>query len=180
MMVERKQDRVWRVIGTLLIVVLLVTTAGTAFLAGFGVSKFIDTNAASSSPAPTDAPPAEEFTPPPAQDSDQETFQLFWEVWEIVQENYYGEIPAIQQATYGAIQGMLDTLDDPYTYFVEPQIAAIFNEDIGGSFEGIGAYVQMREDDKLEIAGIIENSPAETVDLQTGDRVLAVDGQSIV
>ncbi|HIQ01037.1 MAG TPA: S41 family peptidase, partial [Anaerolineales bacterium] len=111
---------------------------------------------------------------------EEETFQLFWEVWEIIEQEYYGDLPDMQAVTYGAIRGMLETLGDEYTSFIEPDISAILNEDASGTFQGIGAFVRMREDGKLEIVSIIPNSPAEGAGLQGGDRVLAVDGQSIV
>ncbi len=101
-------------------------------------------------------------------------------MWDILQAHYYGDLPDMQEVTYGAIRGMLETLGDEYTSFMEPDIARIFNEDASGSFQGIGAFVRMREDGKLEIVSIIEGSPAEAAGLQGGDLVVAVDGQSIV
>ena len=119
-------------------------------------------------------------TPPPPANADEETFQLFWEVWEIVQREFYGELPDMQTVTYGAIRGMLETLDDEYTSFIEADIAAITREDASGSFQGIGAFVRMRDDGKLELVSIIPNSPAEAAGLMSGDLVLQVDGHSIV
>jgi len=110
----------------------------------------------------------------------QETFQLFWEVWDLVQRNFYGELPDMQQITYAAIRGMLRTLDDEYTAFIEPEPAAIIAEDATGEFEGIGAYVGMTEAGILEISGVFEDGPAERAGVRPGDHVLKVDGVSIV
>jgi carboxyl-terminal processing protease len=126
--------------------------------------------------APTPTPTAR---PTPA-DADEETFQLFWEVWDLVQRNFYGVLPDMQQVTYAAIRGMLGTLGDDYTAFIEPQVAAIIAEDATGEFEGIGAFVGMDEEGKLELVGIFEGGPAEEAGLLEGDRVLEVDGISIV
>jgi carboxyl-terminal processing protease len=177
----------------LLLVLILLTFVGTtAFVAGFGVSLFtesqglfpVPTVAPATPPPQTDpeTPAANSPSPtlPPNADADRERFQLFWEAWQLVEENYYGDLPDMQGVTYGAIRGMLDTLDDEYTSFVEPSIAEIINEDATGNYEGIGAFVSMREDGKLEIVGIIEGQPAEDAGLQAGDRVLEVEGQSII
>jgi len=107
---------------------------------------------------------------------DEETFQLFWEVWSLIEQHYYGELPDMKQVTYAAIRGMLSTLHDDYTAFMEPDFAAVLNEDATGEFEGIGAFVGLDEDGRLEIVSPFESGPAEAAGLQAGDRVLEVDG----
>ncbi len=172
------------VVRTLLILILLTMVGAAAFAGGFGLATLIGRQATPvPPPSPTTASGQTQVQPPPPSPpptTDEQTFQLFWEVWNIVQREYYGELPDMQTVTYGAIQGMLETLDDPYTSFIEPSIAAIINEDASGSFEGIGAYVRMGEDGRLELVSIFEGSPAEAAGLRAGDRVVAVDGQSIV
>ena len=108
-----------------------------------------------------------------------EDFQLFWEVWDLVQRDFYGDIPDMQEITYAAVRGMLGTLDDDYTVFVEPQSAAILSEDATGEFEGIGAFVGLDEDGKLEIVVPFEGGPADSAGLLAGDRVLEVDGEPL-
>jgi carboxyl-terminal processing protease len=76
--------------------------------------------------------------------------------------------------TYGAIRGALGTLDDEFTGFIDPRVAAINREDDTGSFEGIGAYVTMR-DGRLMIVNTFKNQPAEQAGLRRGDFVLQVD-----
>jgi carboxyl-terminal processing protease len=158
----------------LLALLILACTAGAAFLAGFSTAHLVNQGTislpVSLMPTPTPASPQ----------SEEDAIQLFWDVWDIVRQSYYGDIPDIQTIIHGAIRGSLQTLGDQYTSFIEPRIAAIINEDASGEFQGIGAYVRMRDDGKLEIAGIIPNTPAEAAGLKSGDRVLAVDGQSIV
>lgn len=102
------------------------------------------------------------------------------EVWDLIDSEYYGELPPPEQRVYGAIRGMLGTLGDPYTSFIEPSIAAINREDASGTFEGIGALVRMNDDGILEIVRPFEGQPAEKAGLRPGDLVLAVDGESIV
>ncbi|HEC35303.1 MAG TPA: S41 family peptidase [Anaerolineae bacterium] len=180
------QERAWNTVRILLVISLLAFTALAAFVAGFGVSTLVSTRLVPSpqptptAPLPTAIPPTPPTVLPTPSSPAEETFQLFWEVWDILQREYYGDLPDMQRVTYGAIRGMLDTLGDEYTSFIEPDIAAILNEDASGTFQGIGAFVHMREDGKLEIVSVIANSPAEGAGLWDGDRVLAVDGQSIV
>jgi len=144
--------------------------------------------------APTAAPPSpaageaeQEATPTPTlvpvptpANEDEKTFALFWEAWDLVQRNFYGALPSMQQVTYAAIQGMLSTLGDDYTAFLEPEVAAVIQEDATGEFEGIGAFVDVDEEGKIVLVGIFEGGPAEQAGLLKGDRVLEVDGVSVV
>jgi carboxyl-terminal processing protease len=106
------------------------------------------------------------------------SFDLFWEAWELLQNDFYGDLPTEEEMTYGAIRGAINTLDDPFTAFIEPQTAAINREDDGGSFEGIGAYVTM-EDGRLKIVNTFKEQPAEQAGLRRGDIVTQVDDTPI-
>ncbi|MGQ9600834.1 MAG: S41 family peptidase [Anaerolineae bacterium] len=124
----------------------------------------------SPSPEPTPVPgPTVSRTPTLGQ-----TFDLFWEVWDLVEKDYYGALPQAEEVTYGAIRGALNTLGDPFTGFIEPEMAAIQREDDSGAFEGIGAYVTMREG-RLIIVNTFKGQPAEQAGLRRGDIVLKVD-----
>lgn len=107
-------------------------------------------------------------------------FGVFWEVWELV-ERYFVDQDRIdyEQMTYGAIQGMLNTLgDENHTVFFSPEVARQQEEALSGSFEGIGAYVS-EEDGRFTIVAPILGSPAEQAGILAGDIVLAVDGLEI-
>jgi len=128
----------------------------------------------SAEPAPTPVPaPTIEI---PAQTG--ASFDLFWEAWELLQNDFYGDLPTEEEMTYGAIRGAINTLDDPFTAFIEPQTAAINREDDGGTFEGIGAYVTM-EDGRLKIVNTFREQPAERAGLRRGDIVTQVDDTPI-
>lgn len=129
-------------------------------------------------PAATPQRPSEGNKPPIA--STDIDYELIQEVMDLLDEQFYGEIPDRETLTYGAVRGMLGTLDDPYTSFIDPQITAILNEDASGTFEGIGAMVNMRDDGYLEIASLISGQPAEAAGVLPGDIILAVGDQSIV
>lgn len=159
-----------------LVLLLLACAAGASFLAGFYTSSLASQGKLPITlPFVTPQPPTTGVSGPSGDE-----FGLFREVWDIIRQDYYGEIPDDQTILYGAIRGSLQTLGDEYTSFIEPQIAKILEEDASGEFQGIGAYVRMGEDGKLEISGIIPGTPAEEAGLRAGDKVLAVNGQSIV
>lgn len=122
---------------------------------------------------------AEPTPEPRATLTDEEALQVLQQVWNLVETEFYGELPSPEERAYGAIRGMLETLDDDYTSFLEPSIAEINRADASGAFEGIGALVRMNEEDILEIVRPFEGQPADEAGLLPGDRVLAVDGQSI-
>jgi carboxyl-terminal processing protease len=117
------------------------------------------------------------IAPPPASSGDA-TFDLFWEAWSLIQRDYYGDLPSEEDMTYGAIRGAINTLGDPFTGFIEPQVAEINREDDTGSFEGIGAYVTMNEG-RLTIVSTFKNQPAEKAGLRRDDVVLEVDDTTI-
>jgi len=176
---------------------IVLVLVALAFAAGFSSSYVLTgsdvlpvqqspTTSLVDTPLPTESL-EEEIVPtstpvpiPTPENENEETFQLFWEVWNLVQSNYYGKLPDMQEVTYAAIEGMLETLDDEYTAFMEPSVAAVLSEDATGEFEGIGAFVSMDDAGKLEIVEVFEEGPAQKAGVLAGDRVLEVDGVSIV
>jgi len=107
------------------------------------------------------------------------SLELYQEIWDIIERDFYGDIPSEEERMYAAIRGALETLDDDYTSFLEPEAAEISRNDRSGSFEGIGALVRMNEAEQLEIVRPLEGQPAETAGVKPGDIVIAVDGESI-
>lgn len=121
--------------------------------------------------------PAERIDRPDAVPEDLSTL---WEVWAIVNGQHVDRLEFDQAAfDEAAIRGLISAIGDPHTNYVPPEVFQIENEDIYGSFEGIGANVQMSPDGKLVIVKPIEGGPAERAGLRPGDVVLAVDGESI-
>jgi len=147
-----------RLIAMALLVALITSVS---FLAGFvaGASPTPESTAAFVEPA----------------SNEREAFRVFWEAWRILKRDFYGDLPDAQEMTYSAIRGVIRDLDDEYTAFLEPEVAAVIREDMTGAFEGIGAVVNMNEDGQLEIVEIFEGKPADRAGLKSGDIVLAVD-----
>jgi carboxyl-terminal processing protease len=106
-------------------------------------------------------------------------FELFWEAWGHVERSFYGDLPTDQEFTYGAIRGMLRSLADPYTYFIEPSDHAMEEAQLEGRHGGIGAEYVMA-DGYLVVVAVLEGSPAERGGLRTGDVILEVDGTEVL
>jgi carboxyl-terminal processing protease len=141
---------------TLLLLVLLVSSA---FAAGYFVSESRTTRS--------------------NQVHAEEEFNVFWEAWNRIEGNFIGDLPVGQERAYGAIRGSLDTLDDPYTVFIEPVVRDREREQLQGSFGGIGAYLSRPEDGGDVILEPIPGNPAEKAGVLAGDILVAVDGQEI-
>ena len=107
-------------------------------------------------------------------------FGVYWEAWDLIENHFYGDLPGSSEVTYAAIRGVLSALGDDYTALIEPQVAAIVEEDATGEFEGIGAYVNVDANGQFVITQPFRSGPAEEAGLVSGDAVLAVDGVSTV
>lgn len=107
-----------------------------------------------------------------------DTFSVFWEAWDRVEKSFIGDVPGSRQMTYGAIRGALGTLNDPYTVFIEPVARDQEREALRGNFGGIGAYLQLDEQNRIVLSPI-EGNPAAAAGVLEGDILVAVDGQTI-
>ena len=109
---------------------------------------------------------------------EQVDFSLFWEAWKMVDEYHIRADEADAEArVYGAIQGMLNSLNDPYTVFMETEETEEFSQSIEGRFEGVGMEVGIREE-ILTVISPLKNSPAEEAGVRSGDKIITVDGKS--
>lgn len=118
-----------------------------------------------------DAPPTE---PKEAQDS----FGVFWEAWRLVQDHYVDPSVVVpKKLTYGAIEGMLDALQDTgHSRFLSPNEVKTEKQSLAGQLEGIGIEVEMRND-RLTIVSPLDGSPAQQAGLKAGDVIEKVNGQ---
>ncbi|MEB2287554.1 MAG: S41 family peptidase [Anaerolineae bacterium] len=106
-------------------------------------------------------------------------FDLFWQSWTILEDEYYYELPADQALIYGAAQGLLSAAGDRYTFFAPPQAAAYDRQTLAGEFGGIGAYVGLDADGQLTITALFSGFPAKEAGLLAQDVIEEVDGVSI-
>jgi len=146
----------------LTLIVVVAVIAGASFLAGFGVNQLIH--------------PTEQVQPVA---TESEYFDLFWEAWQVVEREFFGELPDPEEFTYGAIHGALRTLDDPATMLLEPMPSEDQMIDLRGVYEGIGALVSVDDEDQIIIVSPFDGSPAMQAGVRAGDIVLMVDDVAV-
>lgn len=108
----------------------------------------------------------------------QTLFKPFWEAWELVHNQYVDQPVDDVALMQGAIRGMLASLGDQHTSYMDPQEFTDANAGLEGTYEGIGAYVDT-SGEYLTIISPIKNSPAEAAGLRPGDRIIAIDGEDM-
>lgn len=112
-------------------------------------------------------------------------FDLFWEAWNVLNEKFVTQnststdemYTTDQERVFGAIQGMTQSLGDPYTVFLPPTENETFSENISGEFGGVGMEVGNR-DGVITIISPLKGTPAERAGVEPGDRILEIDGES--
>lgn len=105
-------------------------------------------------------------------------FSLFWDAWNTLHAKYVDEEKLdTQKLVYGAIQGMVNSVGDPYTSFFEPPENKKFQEEISGSFGGIGIEIGKRNG-ALTVISPIKDTPAFKKGLRAGDKILKIDNKS--
>ena len=109
-----------------------------------------------------------------------ETFSPFWQAWDLVHEQYVDQPVDDAALMRGAIKGMMDSLGDPHTAYLDPEQYKELNTQLQGDeqYEGIGAWVDTTSD-YLTIISPMPQSPAEKAGLKTGDKILAIDGKDM-
>lgn len=104
-------------------------------------------------------------------------FSLFWDTWNLLKNKYIdSEKLEANKLFYGAIKGMLQATGDPYTTFFDPEENKEFNEDISGTFEGIGAELGIKNG-ILTIIAPLQGTPSEKAGLRSGDKIIKIDGR---
>jgi len=105
-------------------------------------------------------------------------FNLYWEVWDQLKRDYVDKNKiSDKEMFYGSLKGLAESVNDPYTIFMDPEETREFANDMSGTFEGIGAEVGMRND-IITIIAPLAGMPAEKAGLRAGDRIYAIDGES--
>ncbi|MDP3697141.1 MAG: S41 family peptidase [Candidatus Taylorbacteria bacterium] len=102
-------------------------------------------------------------------------FSLFWEVWTKLNEKYVDSSKLDnQKMLYGAIEGMVNSVGDPYTVFFEPVVSQKFQEEVSGAFGGVGIEIGKRNGGITVIAPL-KDSPADKAGIKAGDKIIKVD-----
>ncbi len=105
-------------------------------------------------------------------------FKLFWQVWDLVSSNYVDKKAVDpQKMFYGAIQGMVASLGDPYTVFLPPQEQKATTEDLNGSFEGVGLQIGYDKENRLAAIAPVKGAPADKAGIMPGDVIVKIDNK---
>jgi carboxyl-terminal processing protease len=126
---------------------------------------------------PTTVPPSSDqssATP----DELQTLFAPFWEAWNIVHNSFVEQPVDDVSLMQGAIRGMLDSLGDQQTFYMDPKVFESESSSLAGEYQGIGAQVDT-SGEYLTIISPFEGSPAQAVGLRPGDMIIAIDGEDM-
>ena len=153
--------------------VVAVLAGGALFMSGVLVGQRID---------------AQPGTPTSRADA----FQPFWDTYEAIEDRYAGGEINQEAIIRGAIRGMVEALEDPYSAYLTPEEYQSGLQDLSGQFEGIGAEIGTRTtagetsdcatlgpDCILIVVSPLEGSPAKRAGLLAGDAILRVDGSGL-
>ncbi len=105
-------------------------------------------------------------------------FKLFWDTWDLLSKQYYDKKALDpQKMYYGAIQGMVAALGDPYTVFLPPAAQKNTKEELGGSFEGVGIELGYNKEKRLVVIAPLQGTPAEKAGIKPGDMIIKINDQ---
>jgi carboxyl-terminal processing protease len=142
-----------------------LSLAALIFLAGYAAYPLLHQGSAPVITAPGAAPDGEQ------------AMAKYWQVWDLLERDFYGPKPSAAARTDGAIAGMVQAFDDPYTFFVEPQTRELERDQLAGKFGGIGA--NLTQTDAGYVLSPLPGQPAAEAGVQEGDLLLMIDGREI-
>src|SRR3989344_1220541 len=100
--------------------------------------------------------------------------ESFWKVWDIINEKYPGaEKLSNQEKIFGAISGLVESLGDPYSVFMDQEETKSFKEEISGSFSGVGMEVGIKNN-VLTVIAPLKDTPAYRAGIIAGDKILKI------
>lgn len=108
---------------------------------------------------------------------DAADFEQFWKAWNIINDKYVPtkhKAVSNQEKVWGAIGGLAASLGDPYTYFMPPQEKTLFEQDVKGSFGGVGMQIGVK-DGVLTVIAPLKGSPAARAGILKGDKIYRID-----
>lgn len=115
---------------------------------------------------------------PSASSSTDLLFKPFWQAWDLVHEQYIDQPVNDEKLMQGAIKGMMDSLGDEHSGYMDPITYAQATRPLNESYEGIGAYVDV-SGDYLTVISPMPGSPAEAAGIKSGDKIIKIDGKDM-
>ncbi|MDP2736203.1 MAG: S41 family peptidase [bacterium] len=176
---EIKKSKRWKIAGVILLSLILLSAAFGGGMVVAQKNEFI--KQASIKEAVYAGQLYNKYITAPANKLTQDVdFNLFWDVWDELKDKYVDKNKLDDKTMfYGAIRGMVESIGDPYTVFMEPKVAKEFSDDLAGTFEGIGAEIG-KKDNIITIVAPLADMPAEKAGLQSGDKIYGINGESTV
>lgn len=102
-------------------------------------------------------------------------FSLFWEVFNALPEKYVDKTAINgEKLLYGAISGMVRSLGDPYTAFLDPKQNQAIKNELAGSYEGVGIQIGFNKDKRLVVISPLNGTPAQKAGLLPKDLILKI------
>jgi len=166
------------VLGIFVSIILLSGTFAGGFIVGHLVPLSGQFPVGSETVAPVQVPTvsSDQQTSTP---SELETlFAPFWEAWNIIHTQYVDQPVDNVKLMQGAINGMMQSLGDKHSTYMDPTTYESATTELAGSWEGIGAYVDTTSD-YLTVISPLPGSPAEKAGLQPGDQIIKIDGEDM-
>lgn len=106
----------------------------------------------------------------------QADMTVFWNIWDLLEKDFiHEETLDNQKMVYGAVKGMVEALDDPYTSFMDPAETTEFDQNLNGTLTGIGTELTVK-DQSLTVVTPLKDSPAEKAGIMSGDVIYKIDG----
>lgn len=107
-------------------------------------------------------------------------FDSLYEAYNLIDAQYI-DVPEPEVLVDGAIRGMVESLDDPYSNYVDPEHYRFVRGDLSGEIEGIGVVITENEETgEIEVVNVLTGTPAERAGVQPGDAFVVVDGENVV
>lgn len=103
----------------------------------------------------------------------------FVQAWELLEGNFYGESPDVDNRRYGAINGLVSSYGDQFTSFSPPEQAAVRRQQLDGHFGGVGIVVRLNDQGQVFVVSVIPENPADRAGVEGGDVFVEVDGQPL-
>jgi len=107
------------------------------------------------------------------------SYAILEEAEMLLRQHYLYDLPANEELDRAATAGMVSALDDPYTFYVEPETAAIDSSNLAGSFGGIGISIGQNDIGQFVVAEVFRDNPAFYAGIEVDDIIIAIDGEPI-
>lgn len=106
-------------------------------------------------------------------------FEPFWQVYDLIQSDYLEPVES-ETLLDGAINGMVESLGDQFSGYMNPEVYPLLNDDLSGEIEGIGVVIQtLEETGEIEVVNVLEGAPAMDAGIMPGDIFTAVNGEDV-